>query len=156
MELRGEVRRGYFVAGLSGVQFALPEAVERLRERASQLAGADALIPLVAVDPALIHSALAGLPLPFSRVPSTHVVVWRGQPVLVAEDNGERLTAPDDLPPELIRRALEAYLARPNAPRRMAVAQWNAAPILGSPGQALLQQFGFTRTPSGMERWVGA
>jgi ATP-dependent Lhr-like helicase len=32
MEMRGEVRRGYFVQGLPGVQFALPEAVERLRE----------------------------------------------------------------------------------------------------------------------------
>jgi len=31
MELRGEVRRGYFVRGYSGAQFALPEAVERLR-----------------------------------------------------------------------------------------------------------------------------
>jgi ATP-dependent helicase Lhr and Lhr-like helicase len=31
MELRGEVRRGYFVSGLSGAQFAVPEAVERLR-----------------------------------------------------------------------------------------------------------------------------
>ena len=26
MELNGEVRRGYFVAGLVGVQFALPDA----------------------------------------------------------------------------------------------------------------------------------
>ena len=32
MEMRGEVRRGYFVQGLPGVQFALPEAVERLRD----------------------------------------------------------------------------------------------------------------------------
>ncbi len=29
--MRGEVRRGYFVRGLPGVQFALPEAVEQLR-----------------------------------------------------------------------------------------------------------------------------
>jgi ATP-dependent Lhr-like helicase len=31
MELRGEVRGGRFVAGPSGEQFALPEAVELLR-----------------------------------------------------------------------------------------------------------------------------
>src|SRR6185503_804588 len=31
LEFRGEVRRGYFVRGLSGAQFALPEAVEMLR-----------------------------------------------------------------------------------------------------------------------------
>ena len=32
MELRGELRRGYFVTGLSGIQFALPEVVEALEE----------------------------------------------------------------------------------------------------------------------------
>jgi ATP-dependent Lhr-like helicase len=31
LEMRGEVRRGYFVQGLAGVQFALPEVVEQLR-----------------------------------------------------------------------------------------------------------------------------
>lgn len=32
MELRGEIRGGRFVAGFSGEQFALPEAVPLLRE----------------------------------------------------------------------------------------------------------------------------
>ena len=32
LEARGEVRGGRFVAGMSGEQFALPRAVERLRE----------------------------------------------------------------------------------------------------------------------------
>jgi ATP-dependent Lhr-like helicase len=32
MEARGEIRGGRFVTGMSGEQFALPEAVERLRE----------------------------------------------------------------------------------------------------------------------------
>jgi ATP-dependent Lhr-like helicase len=36
LELRGEVRRGYFVQGLAGVQFALPEVVEQLRSLAGQ------------------------------------------------------------------------------------------------------------------------
>src|SRR6185437_7069293 len=31
LEFRGDVRRGYFVLGLSGAQFALPEAIEQLR-----------------------------------------------------------------------------------------------------------------------------
>ena len=35
LELRGEVRRGYFVRGLAGAQFALPEAVELLRAAAN-------------------------------------------------------------------------------------------------------------------------
>src|SRR5213076_931073 len=32
LEARGEIRGGRFVHGLSGEQFALPEAVQRLRE----------------------------------------------------------------------------------------------------------------------------
>ena len=32
LEARGEIRGGRFVSGLSGEQFALPEAVEQLRE----------------------------------------------------------------------------------------------------------------------------
>ena len=32
LELLGTARRGYFVEGLGGAQFALPGAVERLRE----------------------------------------------------------------------------------------------------------------------------
>ena len=36
MELKGEIRRGYFVEGLSGMQFALPRAVEELRKIRSE------------------------------------------------------------------------------------------------------------------------
>src|SRR5437763_13002796 len=32
LEARGEIRGGRFVSGMSGEQFALPEAVERMRE----------------------------------------------------------------------------------------------------------------------------
>ncbi len=32
LELAGEVRRGYFAEGLSGAQFALPEAVDQLQQ----------------------------------------------------------------------------------------------------------------------------
>src|SRR5207247_2349239 len=32
LEARGEIRGGRFVTGMSGEQFALPDAVERLRE----------------------------------------------------------------------------------------------------------------------------
>jgi ATP-dependent Lhr-like helicase len=40
LEARGEVLRGYFVEGFPGVQYALPDAVERLREVAASRATA--------------------------------------------------------------------------------------------------------------------
>jgi ATP-dependent Lhr-like helicase len=50
LEARGEIRGGRFVSGMSGEQFALPEAVERVREiRRSGRRGE--LISISAVDP---------------------------------------------------------------------------------------------------------
>jgi ATP-dependent helicase Lhr and Lhr-like helicase len=50
LEARGEIRGGRFVSGMSGEQFALPEAVERVREmRRSGRTGR--LISISAVDP---------------------------------------------------------------------------------------------------------
>ncbi|MGH9176925.1 MAG: Lhr family helicase, partial [Acidimicrobiales bacterium] len=58
MEESGRVRRGYFVAGLGGAQFALPGAVDRLRADRRATAG-EALV-LAATDPANAY----GLSLP--------------------------------------------------------------------------------------------
>jgi ATP-dependent Lhr-like helicase len=50
LEARGEIRGGRFVSGMSGEQFALPEAVERMRE--IRRSGRDGrLISISAVDP---------------------------------------------------------------------------------------------------------
>ncbi|HEX7796136.1 MAG TPA: hypothetical protein VF456_17360, partial [Vicinamibacterales bacterium] len=50
LEARGEIRGGRFVSGMSGEQFALPEAVERVRE--VRRSGRDGrLICISAVDP---------------------------------------------------------------------------------------------------------
>ena len=56
MELRGEVRGGRFVAGFSGEQFALPEAVEQMRRVRREVARA----PLDAApgDPLSLHAIL--------------------------------------------------------------------------------------------------
>ena len=159
MELRGEVRRGYFVTGLPGVQFALPEAVEALRAARNRIdpeaSLGDTPIVLSAVDPACIYGAegLDGASA-FARLPSTHVVMGRGSPILVAEDNGARLSVAEDAIPELTSRALQAYLSRPNAPRRLTVTHWNGVPVLDSPGALPLQAHGFSRTPNGLERWT--
>ena len=71
LEERGQVRRGYFVAGLGAAQFALPGAVDRLR--AAREVGADAerqpprrprTVVLAATDPAQPYGA--ALPWPES------------------------------------------------------------------------------------------
>jgi ATP-dependent Lhr-like helicase len=61
MEETGAVRRGYFVAGLGGAQFALPGAIDRLRS-VRDPAGDAVLTTLAAADPAQPYGA--ALPWP--------------------------------------------------------------------------------------------
>ena len=66
MELRGEIRGGHFVSGMTGEQFGLPEAVEALRAvRNDPQAGAQE-IRLSGSDPL----NLVGIILPGDRIPS--------------------------------------------------------------------------------------
>src|SRR5262249_51129869 len=50
LEARGEIRGGRFVAGFSGEQFALPEAIGKLRETRRE-AESSALVSLSGADP---------------------------------------------------------------------------------------------------------
>ena len=99
MEEAGHIRRGYFVHGLAGRQFALPAAVERLRRerRGPAKRGPIGLLP--AVDPANPWGAV--LPWPQlgaeidprrrgpRRVPGAWVVLRAGSPRLYLEAGGQ-------------------------------------------------------------------
>src|SRR5450432_4192443 len=58
MESAGRIRRGYFVAGHGGVQFALPGSDEDLRARRVQSSESERALVLSAVDPAYPYGAL--------------------------------------------------------------------------------------------------
>jgi ATP-dependent Lhr-like helicase len=162
MEMRGEARRGYFVQGLPGIQFALPEAVERLRDWShppapdagpisSEMTGE--LVLLNACDPAnLFGPSLPGAdasepdPARFSRIPSNYVVLLHGRPVLLLETGGERLTSLPDLPPQTLKRALRLALDHIGpALGRLTVSEWNGAPVVDSTVAPLLEEIGFRR-----------
>ena len=57
LEERGQVRRGYFVAGLGAAQFALPGAVDRLRAARDTRRGRPYPLVLAATDPAQPYGA---------------------------------------------------------------------------------------------------
>jgi ATP-dependent Lhr-like helicase len=86
LEARGEIRGGRFVAGFSGEQFALPEAVPVLRE-ARRRAGTGELIIVPAADPL----NLCGSVLPGERVPAVagNILVLRDGLPVAAEIGGE-------------------------------------------------------------------
>jgi ATP-dependent Lhr-like helicase len=69
LEARGEVRGGRFVSGFVGEQFALPEAVESLRELC-KLPPSSELITISAADPLNLVGILVPGELPGERVPA--------------------------------------------------------------------------------------
>jgi ATP-dependent Lhr-like helicase len=159
MEMRGEVRRGYFVQGLPGVQFALPEAVERLREwTRADAPSADELVLVNTTDPANVFGPakdvgpLSGAeeqrndPARFTRIPANYVVLLHGRPVLLLETGGERLTTLPDLSPETLKRALKLAVAHVGSTqRRLTLGAWNGEPILDGSAAPLLEEVGFRR-----------
>jgi ATP-dependent Lhr-like helicase len=104
LEFRGEVRRGYFVKGLGGAQFALPDAVEWLRAVAGEDRSTAGFVVMAASDPANVYN----LPLesierdPLSRPRgSGALLVTRGGKIAIAvEARGRRFTVADWLSPE--------------------------------------------------------
>ncbi len=99
LEFRGEVRRGYFVRGLAGAQFALPDAVERLREVAGSDAQESPFVVIASSDPANPYTlALEGMdrdPLSRPRGSGALLVMRAGRVALAVEGRGKRIVAAD-------------------------------------------------------------
>jgi ATP-dependent Lhr-like helicase len=103
MEDGGQVRRGYFVEGLSGAQFALDGAIDRLRSaRIEEIPvngfGADRVRILAAIDPANPYGALLPWPDPGGgptpkRINGAHLILVAGKPVLHVGPGGRQLTS---------------------------------------------------------------
>jgi ATP-dependent Lhr-like helicase len=158
LETLGTARRGYFVEGLGGAQFALPAAIERLRGlRTDEPAGA---LVLAATDPANPFGAT--LPWPKrddnrrpSRVPGAHVVTLDAEPVLYVERNGKGVItlrdplAPDGTPADWLRDALEALAnhVRRGTLKRLGLERFDGDPVVGSPFEPLLVEIGFRQGP---------
>ena len=120
LEARGEIRGGRFVAGMSGEQFALPEAVGQLR-RIRRLEASGLLLGISAADPL----NLVGIVTPGDRIPAfaTNRIVYRdGVPIAAFEAGSLRQLADyetalqRDVERAAVRRrippALKAYLGK--------------------------------------------
>jgi ATP-dependent Lhr-like helicase len=164
LETLGVCRRGYFIEGMGGAQFALPGAVERLRAGGSDAgegAGMRTLV-IAAADPAQPYGA--ALPWPKregstarpARVAGAHVVLVEDQPVLYVERGGRSLVtladarevaAPRELDP--VREALVALAGAVRAGRlaRLALERIDGEPALASSLAGVLVELGFHSGP---------
>jgi ATP-dependent Lhr-like helicase len=149
LETLGVCRRGYFVEGLGGAQFALPGAVERLREPAVERS----TLVLAAADPAQPYGA--AIPWPkragarAARVAGAHVLTIDGESALYVERGGRSLQPLRDPEPEWLRTAFEALVdhVRRTGRKRLAVERFDGEPVNETEALPLLVEAGFLAGP---------
>ncbi|MEO8192665.1 MAG: hypothetical protein ABI681_02360 [Gemmatimonadales bacterium] len=110
-EFRGEVRRGYFVRGLSGAQFATATAVELIRSIAGEEESSKPYVVLAASDPANIYNLPMDLAdrdqLSRPRGAGALLVTRGGRVALAVEGRGRRVVAAEWMDRHEITRAKE-------------------------------------------------
>ncbi len=149
MESAGRIRRGYFVAGHGGVQFALPGADEDLRAQRTPKDDAARAQVLAAVDPANPYGAL--LPWPereqiegmgrLARTAGAFVVLHQGALVGYLQRAGGTLST---------------FTDAPNGTRDRATAAALAAWALAQPSRRAFQLATIDRAPAAQHRLASA
>ncbi len=154
LEMLGTARRGYFVEGLGGAQFALPGAVERLR---SLPRSEGEYLVLAATDPANPYGA--GVPWPKreggqggrrpSRTPGAYVLLRDGAPLLFVERGGRGILRLGGVPDALLAEGVAqlADAARAGLVPRLAIERLDGEPVIGSGLEETLVAAGFSRQP---------
>ena len=155
---------GYFVEGLSGVQYATDLTAEELTRRAAARDPGGAPVLISTLDPANLYGAGAAFDIPLleggtarlSRTAANYLVLSGGRPVLIIEAFGKRLTGLASAS-ELELRAALALLASLAGPARrvLKVETYNTAAALASPAAPWLAELGFVRDHPGMAYYAG-
>jgi ATP-dependent helicase Lhr and Lhr-like helicase len=153
LETLGSCRRGYFVEGLGGAQFAFGGAVERLRELRPREGDEPEPLVLAAADPAQPYGAV--LPWPkragarAARVAGAHVVLLGGEPALFVERGGRSLVPLREPEEDWLRPALEALVAfvKRGGAKRLAVERFDGEPVTETLVMPLLVEAGFLAGP---------
>jgi ATP-dependent Lhr-like helicase len=151
----GAVRRGWFVEGLGGAQFALPEAVDRLRAVREPTGGTPPVVVLRANDPAQPFGAILAWPdhpTPGTTTPrrdaSSYVVLRDGELLATVSPSGRRLVAWQRDAMGEIARAL-AQLVQQRRIDRLAIEQLDDGAVDAETIRAFADT-GFVRTPRGL------
>ncbi len=151
LELLGTARRGYFVEGLGGAQFALPGAVERLR---SLPEGGASFQVLAATDPANPYGAALPWPKPPSgrrpaRAPGAHVLLRAGEPLVYVERGGRSILRLGELDDAGLAAAMLALAEAVSAGRlpKLGIEKLDGEPVIGSGHEEALLSAGFSRGP---------
>ena len=146
MEETGRARRGYFVEGLGGAQFALAGAVDRLREETDPR-----MVILAASDPANPYGAAISWPkleeARLARAAGCYVALWNGE--LAALLDHRRLTVLEagEGGAEALAEGLASLAGRS---RRFRIDRINETPAADHPLAGPLGDQGFVISPRGL------
>ncbi|MFE7313767.1 ATP-dependent helicase [Streptomyces sp. NPDC057555] len=151
-EENGHCRRGYFVEGLGGAQFALAGAVDRLRADSP----GEGCVVLAATDPAQPYGA--ALPWPSGdgaarpdhrpgRKAGALVVLSGGRLALYLERGGKTLLTFTEAPGPAIEALASAV--RQGMLTTLTIERADGAPVLQTPVAGLLEKAGFHAVPRG-------
>ncbi len=146
MEESGRIRRGYFVEGLGGSQFALPGAVDRLRALREH---DGTVIALAACDPANSYGSVLPWPrsdLRMARAAGAYCVLDSGRLVLYLERGGRSLLTTGEVSPEHLR----ALIGMAVLGGRVELQRVDGVPVMDSPLNGLLREGGFVSTHRGL------
>jgi ATP-dependent Lhr-like helicase len=152
LETLGIARRGYFIEGLGGAQFALPGAVERLRAQREL----DAAAPLVlaASDPAQPYGAALSWPSDqgetrrrAARVAGAFVVLVGAELALYVEAGGRGLQTFTTGEPLRAALLALAQAVRAGQIRKLEPERIDGEAVLGGTHEQLLVDLGFRAGP---------
>jgi len=111
-EARGEIRGGYFVGGISGEQFALPEAIGLLRSVRKRPPN-DELVALSAADPLNLQGILTPGPR-IAALTTNRVLFLDGLPIAALEAGDIQKLADTPVSDSQIETALKIGKLRPS------------------------------------------
>ncbi|GAC69800.1 ATP-dependent helicase [Gordonia soli] len=165
----GQVRRGYYVDGLGGAQFAAPSTVDDLRNHSTVRDDNHTAIVLAATDPANPYGASLEWPESTApqdpsapsghrpgRKPGALVVLVDGHLVVFVERGGKTLlTFTDDAEAREMAAGVLSTVVRSGRLSRLMINQIDGAPSLGSEFGKTLVAAGFATTPRGIRLRYG-
>lgn len=166
-EWRGELRRGYFVEGLSGLQFTDEPTMNDLVTHHDSNSNYDKSTPfylISAVDPLNLYGASAPLDLPLlengraklPRIAGNSIVFHSGLPIWIVQERGQRITLLPHGQEEVKRDALQFLIQNFTIPST----KWTIETIDGdaaakSSWAKVLMELGFFRDGLALTRYRG-
>lgn len=158
MELLGKIKRGYFLTGLSGVQFASREAVEGLME----VKGVKTYNAIPACDPSLPYGSIYARgksTLSWSALLGTVIVLESGSPIMVWEKYGEQVKMREALSYKQVEEAMICLITAFKEKRfwqdhkKIRISFWGEVRASSCAYAALLMELGFEREMQDIVLW---